>query len=80
MNIKAGDTVKVKREIKRIDHKNRDAGFQVYAKAGDTGKVEEVFKGQTPSGNDDQYFWYAKVRMGTELKTFRLTSIEVAKG
>lgn len=75
MNIKVSDTVKVKREIKRIDSLDRAAGFKVcfkvYAQAGDKGTVEESFYAQGT--------WYAKVRMGNELKTFRLTSLEVIK-
>jgi hypothetical protein len=74
---KTGDKVKVKRDIYRwVDIKGiRQLG--AYALEGEVGKVLEVF-----DSHPGDYEWRpnAKVLIGDEIKTFRLTSIERLDG
>ena len=61
-----GDAVVVNKDIERVEG--------LYAKAGEAGEIEEVFR--NPHGSGSQAL-YAKVRMGgtRAVKTFRLTSL-----
>lgn len=84
MNITAGNTVELKRDIRRLPEWIWDlpgpwppltkGSWLPYASAGDVGVVLETFKGY-----EDGSFrvWHAKVRMddGGVIKTFRLTSL-----
>lgn len=79
MNIKPTDRVRVKRDIYRYAVPNRRT---LYARSGEEGRVEEVFFNMPPSGgvkSKKQRRYYAKVRIGGEVKTFRLTSLEVVR-
>lgn len=72
MNIKTGDSVRVLRDIERREG--------LYAKQGELGHVVEVFKTKPQSGGPTaEGTWYAKVKIGSHLKTLRLTSIEVVR-
>ena len=69
VNIKATDLVRIKRDITRQG--------ALYAKTGECGVVEEVFRNSSQSGTPgSRGTWHAKVRIGSTLKTVRLTSIE----
>lgn len=65
--IRPTDLVRVKRDIERVEGP--------YAQAGEQGRVEDVFLAET-TGCPQTPVWYAKVRIGDVLKTFRLTSLE----
>lgn len=67
MNIKAGDKVRINKDIYRSEIKEGTP----YARKDDSGEVAETFKGGV-----DGSTWYAKVLFGSILKTFRLTSVE----
>jgi hypothetical protein len=61
------DDVEVLRDIVRVEG--------AYAKAGDTGKVLEVFGNAV--GGRERLRWFAKVRMKNRaIKTFRVTSLK----
>lgn len=74
MNIKPGDRVLVKRDIFRwIGGPCRER--VLYAAAGTEGLVEACFK-QAHSKLGHDVRWHVKVRVGAELKTFRIQSVE----
>ena len=80
--IRENQRVRVKREIRRIDPFDLEAGFQLYASAGDEGVVEEIFFNYPPIGgpkSKKMRRYFAKVRIGAALKTFRLVSLERLK-
>lgn len=67
VTIRLGDKVRVLRDITRREGP--------YAKAGEEGRVEDIFNSPTV-GVPSERRLYAKVRIGADLKTLRLTSIE----
>lgn len=68
--IKPGQNVRVKRDITRVEGP--------YAKAGETGVVEETFPTKLSGSPAERPNWYAKVRMANgTIKTFRLTTLEI---
>lgn len=78
MNFKQGDLVSIKRDIYRVASKTR-RHQELYVQEGDTGEIQEIFRGKTPAGLPG-YIWYAKVKMNTgidvdRIKTLRLTSL-----
>lgn len=74
MRINPGDAVTVLRDIFRLpevpDGPQRVPGL--YAKAGDKGKVLEIFRNERKCGSQ---CLYAKVLIGDQCKTLRLTSL-----
>lgn len=73
MNIRKGHKVRVLRDIQRSPGEGKP--LQPYASEGEVGRVEETFISGS-SGRRLEWTWHAKVRIGQELKTFRLTSLE----
>jgi hypothetical protein len=85
VNIKPGDVVRLRRSIFRTAEGQspadapRPATFVEYARRGDEGVVQECFRPE-PQGMGEVKDWHAKVRMlDGQLKTFRLTSLEVVE-
>lgn len=53
---------------------------EVYAKDGEIGEVIEVFLPNSTSGYGDRTkVWSAKVKINNQIKTFRLTSLNIIK-
>lgn len=92
--LKEGLNVRVLRQIKRLSESAPDSSYRmdalgimqcssprmmvIYAEAGETGVVKEVFRPES-TGGGERKAWYVKVMMDSDkkVKTFRQTSLEV---
>ena len=71
--LKPNQNVRLLRDIYRLSHFG-DKEYTLYARKGDEGMVIETF--QVRQSPNQQPVWHAKVLMDTEVKTFRITSLE----